>query len=85
MTITSKTRYLKTTLFLSKRENGLVACQIEAKTQIKTGISQQKLARGAKNGCFTNMQSFVTIACSNPYYAHYFWDNSRIIIFVISR
>ena len=67
MTITSKTRCLKTTLFLSKRENGLVACQIEAKTQMKIGISQRKLARGAKNGCFTNMQNFVTIACLHPY------------------
>ena len=67
MTVTSKTRCLKTTLFLSKRENGLVACQIEAKTQMKTGISQQKLARGAKNGCFTNMQNFVTIVRLHPY------------------
>ena len=55
------------TWLLSKGENGLVSCQIEAKTQIKTGISQQKLARGAKNGCFTNMQNFVTIACLHPY------------------
>ena len=35
------------TWLLSKGENGLVTCQIEAKTHINIGIFQQKLACGA--------------------------------------
>ena len=39
------------TWLLSKGENGLVTCQIEAKTHINIGI-KRKLACGAKNGCY---------------------------------
>ena len=55
------------TRLLSKKENGLVTCKIEAKTHINIRIFQQKLACGAKNGCFTNLQNFVTIARLHPY------------------
>ena len=69
----------KKTWLLSKRENGLVTCQKEAKTHLNIRIFQQKLACGAKNDCFKNMQNFVTIARLHPYQAHYFWDNPRML------
>ena len=58
---------LKKTWFLSKRENRLVTCHIEATICIKIGISQQYFACRVKKGCFTNMQNFNTIAQLHPY------------------
>ena len=66
MTVTSIKRGLKKTGVLSKIENGLVTCQIEAKTYINIGFFRQKCACRAKKGCFTIMQSFVTIAKLHP-------------------